>query len=86
MFRNSKYFHAIIRDRRKKQVTQLALDTGEKTTDQTDIGRKAVDYFMELFSAPPYHLDTELFDHTTPCISEAEDQTFSRWPTIEEIL
>lgn len=84
--RNSKYFHAIIRDWRKKQVTQLALDSGAITTDPTYIGMKAVNYYTELFSTSPYHLDFGLFEHITPCISEADDQNFSRWPTMEELM
>lgn len=65
---NSKFFHAIIRDRRNRHMIQPELDNGEVTTAPSKIGRNAVSYFSDLFTASPYHLDANLFDTIDPCI------------------
>lgn len=83
--RNSKYFYVLIRDRRKKQLIQLELANGEISTEPSVIGRQALHYFYKLFSASPYHLETGLFENITLSISEEEDQSFSRPPTIDEV-
>lgn len=47
--RNSKFFHAVIRERRKKQNIQIALPNGEVTNAAAEIGRIAQDFFADLF-------------------------------------
>lgn len=83
--RNSKYFHAVIRERRKRKLTQLTLANGDITTSPSEIGRLAVEFFSDLFTASPYHLDEELFANIQPRVSPAEDQIFNSLPTMEEI-
>lgn len=68
--RNTKYFHALIQERRKKQVIQLKLANGEITTEPSEIGTQAVQFFSDLFSASPYHLEEGLFQNIQSSISE----------------
>lgn len=66
-------------------MIQPELDNGEVTTAPSKIGRNAMSYFSDLFAASPYHLDANLFDTIDPCISDEEDQSLHRLPTIEEV-
>lgn len=83
--RNSKYYHAVIRNRRKRQLTQITLDSGEVTSTPAIIGNLAMEYFASLFSATPYHLEGSLFEGIEPIISDADDTLFSRLPLSDEI-
>lgn len=41
--RNTKFFHAVIKERRRKQVTQVCLLDGETTTSALAIGAMTLD-------------------------------------------
>lgn len=43
--RNYKFYHAVIREPRKKQMIQFTSSNGDTTTSATEIGRTAVDFF-----------------------------------------
>lgn len=47
--RNSKFFHAVIRDKRKKQHIQIELSNGDVTTSAADIGTMAQDFLRIYF-------------------------------------
>lgn len=75
----------MIYDRRKRQITQIALESGEVTSSPSIIGQLATEYFANLFSPTPYHLEGSLFDVIHLIISEADDTLFSSLPSSEEI-
>lgn len=66
--RNSRYFHASHKARRKSNSINLKLEDGTFTNGQI-IGAKAVDYFQSLFQASPFHIDEDLFFHIPPRVS-----------------
>lgn len=59
--RNSKFFHAVIKDKRKKQHIQIELPNGDVTTSAADIAARVQDFLVDLFSASPYHMEASLF-------------------------
>lgn len=54
--RNTKYFHAIIKERRKYQAMQLARADESIISETKEIGEVAQVYFSALFTASPFHL------------------------------
>lgn len=82
---NSKFYHALIRECRTKQTIQVTTNNDDTTTSATEIGAMAVDFFSKLYTAFPYHLDTNLFADIHPGISELDDQGFCSAPSIEEV-
>lgn len=83
--RNSKFYHAVIKERRKRQIIQLTSPNGELTTEPNEIGAMAKEFLSDLFAASPYYMDNQLFASVQPSISQAEDQEFSSFPTSEEV-
>lgn len=83
---NSKFFHAVIKEKRKRQITQISLPTGEITTSAAEIGTMAQDFFADLFAATPYHLEASLFDSIEATILETDNSYFCKLPDEEEIL
>lgn len=68
--RNSKFFHAVIKEKRMRQVTQISKDSGDITSDPYEVGAMASEYYSDLFSASPYHLDNDLFEEIQPVVSK----------------
>lgn len=60
--RNSKFFHALIKERRKNKTIELARSDGTLISNAAEIGNEAQTFFADFFSASPYHLDETLFD------------------------
>lgn len=65
--RNSKFYHAIIKEQRQRQITQLTR-ADEVTWMVTEFF-----FFFELFSASPHHMDIALFPNIKTHISVLED-------------
>lgn len=84
--RNSKLFHAVIKERRKKRIIQIQQPNGEISTSPSEIGELAQDFFSDLFSASPYHMEAKLFDGIPSYVSDWENMEFCRIPKEEEIL
>ena len=52
--RNSRFFHAVVAERRAKSVIhRIRSSAGEWLTDEAQISAEAVDYFTSLFLAEP---------------------------------
>lgn len=83
--RNTKFFHAVTRERRKKQLIQITRNDGDVTTSAKEIGELAVNFFSELFTASPYRLEASFFDNIHTGISDLDDQFFCGVPTVEEV-
>lgn len=84
--RNSKFFHAVITERKRRNKIQLRQDDGAVITSATEIGHKAVEFFTDLFMASPYYLEEDLFVNINPKISESNNYVFFTIPSNEEIL
>lgn len=83
--RNSKFYHAVIKDRKRRQVVQLAREDDSVTTSATEIGTRAQFYFSDFFSASPYYLNQRLFEGIQPVLSTADNDKFTELPSSEEI-
>lgn len=84
--RNSKFFHAVIKERRKKQVIQIVRPDGDTPSSASEIGARAHDFFADLFSVSPYHMEERLFDSISATVNDVENSEFCKIPTEEEIL
>lgn len=83
--RNTKFFHAVIKERRRKQVTQICLLDGETTTSALAVGAMTQDYFAELFSASPYHMEDSMFTQDLHTLDTIDNSEFCKIPNEEEI-
>lgn len=54
-------------------------------TSHVEIGALAQDFFADLFSASPYHMETSLFDTILPPVTETDNLDFCKIPDEEEI-
>lgn len=84
--RNSIFFHAVIKEKQKRQTLQIALPNGDITTTAADIGAIAQEYFAELFSASPYHMEASLFNSIEETVHDGDNAEFCRVPDTGEIL
>lgn len=84
--RNFKFFHAVIKERRKKQIIQITRPNDETSTLSSEIGVMAQDFFADSFSATPYHMQERLFEFIPTSVYDTENLDFCKVPTAEEIL
>lgn len=80
---NYAFYHAVIREKKKRQLIQITREDESVTTHVAEIGLLAQDYFSNLFTASPYHLDQGVFD-IQAAISEYDNQLSLSLPTMEE--
>lgn len=83
--RNTKFDHAVIKERKRRQLIQFTLPDNTVTSDAKTIGAAAEHYFFDLFSASPYYLDEDLFTDIEPRISSSDNAMFSEVLDYEEI-
>ncbi|KAL7160678.1 hypothetical protein ABFS83_01G113200 [Erythranthe nasuta] len=83
--RNNKYFHAQIKERKKRNQITLKLDDGSFTSDCQLIGAKALAYFDDLFHATPYHLDQDLFSHVEAKVTTTMNTKLCKIPDEDEV-
>lgn len=60
---NSKFFLAVIRERRRRNKIALRGPDGATVSHPQEIYQLAASYFPQLFSASPYSIHEELFEH-----------------------
>ncbi|XP_012832647.1 PREDICTED: uncharacterized protein LOC105953522 [Erythranthe guttata] len=84
--RNTRYFHASIKERRKKNIISLKQEDGTFTSDGRIIGEKTVEYFSELFHASPYHLDSDLFSNVEARVTSDMNLRLIAIPDEAEVL
>lgn len=83
--KNSAFYHAVIKDKKKRQMIQIARDDDSLTTNEMEIGALAQDFFLDLFTASTYHLDQDLFEGILPGLSEGDNESFTVVPSPLEI-
>lgn len=83
---NSKFFHPVIKERRRRSRIQLKQEDGSYLMAITDIGYQAMEYFFDLFMASPYHIAEQLFSGIPQQVSESDNNSFYALPLNEEIL
>ncbi|KAL3627832.1 hypothetical protein CASFOL_028247 [Castilleja foliolosa] len=82
---NTSFFHAVIKDRRNHNLISIFDMQGVVTNDHKIVGEMAVDYFKDLFTATPYHLEQKLFEDIPKKVSEADNRFLTELPSAEEI-
>lgn len=82
---NTNFFHSVIKEKRRRNITQIIQSDGSVTVEAKLIGEIAEDYFQTLFQATEYHLDESLFDGIQPILSSSENSHFCRTLSSEEI-
>lgn len=83
---NSKFFHAIIKGRCQRQVIQVQRSDGQFTTDAKGIGILAEQFYGDLFSSTPYHLDESLFAQINAKVTDKENSKLCAIHSIEEVF
>lgn len=83
--KNSSFFHMVIKEKRRQNVTQIALSDGESTADAKIIGEHAEQFFRELFSSGEYYMEDTLFGVIQPAILQAENEMFCSILSISEV-
>lgn len=82
---NTKFYQAVIKEERRKQVIQMPKSDGLLATNATEIRQIVEAYFSNLFQPSPYHMEESLFNHIQPSISMVENNLFFAVPTGQEI-
>lgn len=83
--RNIKFFHAIIKDRRRRNTIQLTKPDGTVVKDNNELLQGAVLHFQEIFSASPYCMDEELFGGYPISVADDVNRMLEKIPDMNEI-
>lgn len=83
--RNTKFFHALIKDRRICNTIKLTQPDGTLVTDNTILAEGAVNFFHNIFSASPYVVHEELFQAYPKQITEAMNRDLEAMPSSQEV-
>lgn len=83
--RTQNFFHAVIKERRQRNVISLVQQDGTCIKDPTMIGQLASQHFGELFSATPFHLNNELFMDIPQSVSDEMNHELCTIPSEQEI-
>lgn len=82
--KNTKFFHAIIKDRRRRNKISLEQPDGNRIKEPNLIGQLAANHFGDPFSAT-YHLDNQLFAEVPQSLSEEMNHDLCVMPSELEI-
>lgn len=83
--RNSKFYHAVIKDKKKRQIMQNRKENEIVTTDPLEIGDLTQQHFSTLFTASPFYLNPLLFEGIQPRITTDDNESFSTAPSVDEV-
>ncbi|KAL3617571.1 hypothetical protein CASFOL_037892 [Castilleja foliolosa] len=83
--RNTKFFHAVIKDRRKRNLISIKDDNGCDITDHQAVGEKAAEFYKSLFTATDYYMDVSLFENIPNLINADDNYFFEKIPDAEEV-
>ncbi|XP_071940073.1 uncharacterized protein [Coffea arabica] len=84
--KNSRFFHAVVAERRAKSVIhQIRSREGEWLTDEAQISAEAVDYFTSLFFVEPCPGSWRTLEVIPKIISREQNDELERLPSMEEI-
>nr|XP_027082465.1 uncharacterized protein LOC113704792 [Coffea arabica] len=84
--KNSRFFHAVVAERRAKSVIhRIRSSTGEWLIDEAHISTEAVEYFTSLFSAEPCTGSWSTLEVIPNIISREQNAELQRLPSMKEI-
>lgn len=84
--RNTKFFHALIKERRRRNTIKITNPDGSVLTDSQQILAGAVCHFQSLFTASPFQLQEELFHEYPAPVTTAMNTVLESLPTSAEVL
>ncbi|XP_015064939.1 uncharacterized protein LOC107010215 [Solanum pennellii] len=83
---NSKYFHAVIRGRRKKMVVHKVMDeNGVWIEGEDNIAKEACDYYQKIFTGNNEKIREEAIQCIPSMITQEQNTELDRMPTEEEL-
>lgn len=83
--RNTKFFHALIKDRQRRKQIKITKPNGSMITDSTELLTGGVRHFQNLFSATPYSIQEELFEGYPQLVTAAINRGLEGLPSAEEV-
>lgn len=83
--RNTKFFHAVIRERRRMNTITLQEANGEVINDPKIIAQHAATFFGNLFTASPYAMHESLFDEYPRAVTNEMNSRLTAIPELQEI-
>lgn len=83
--RNTKFFHAMIRERRRKNSLTLQQPDGTIINNPNQISDMAAEYFSRLFTASPYVMHSDLFEGYPATVSAEVNNSLCAVPSSKEI-
>ncbi|XP_031114556.1 uncharacterized protein LOC116018726 isoform X2 [Ipomoea triloba] len=85
--RNTKYFHGIVRERRKKQyIHKIKNEEGLWEEEQERIAELAVEYFQELYTEGEVETNLEAYDCLQGLVTEEDNEMLTKMPTMQEAI
>ncbi|KAF5447204.1 hypothetical protein F2P56_032773 [Juglans regia] len=82
---NSKFFHAYLKAKLHKRVQEMSMSDGRVLQSPLDIHKAAVDHFQEFLGQNSSHAFSNLSDLISPIITNEDNLTIGRDPSIEEV-
>ncbi|KAG5611855.1 hypothetical protein H5410_023136 [Solanum commersonii] len=83
---NTKYFHNVIKDRRRRlQIHRIQNHNGKWIQDSDKIGKAAVKHFSKLFNLPEPTVDDNIVSCIPECITDEDNLMLSTMPNEDEI-
>ncbi|XP_059295379.1 uncharacterized protein LOC132048699 [Lycium ferocissimum] len=84
--RNSKYFHCLIRDRRRRlQLHRIKNSNGNWVQGDEDISKAAIHHFEHMFNLNHNFTDHDILNVIPNCINNDENEALIAIPDMEEI-
>ncbi|KAM3283106.1 pistil-specific extensin-like protein [Capsicum chacoense] len=83
---NTKYFHSVIRERRRRlQLNRIKNHKNKWVQGSDKIAKAAIQHFKKLFNSPHYFNDFNILNSINPCITDDENNKFIAVPDLEEV-
>ncbi|XP_055826362.1 uncharacterized protein LOC129894731 [Solanum dulcamara] len=84
--KNFKYFHAIIRGRRRKLfIHRIQNDEGNWLQGDDDIARAACDHFQNIFTGEDTHIQEDALQCIPKLVTDDQNRDLQALPTLEEL-
>ncbi|XP_027183993.1 uncharacterized protein LOC113782301 [Coffea eugenioides] len=84
--RNSKYFHAVVAERRSRAIIHRICDSnGEWVKAEEHISREAISFFQRLFTAEPCSSSSEFLDTIPKLVTDGDKTQLMEPPTMAEV-
>ncbi|XP_071927455.1 uncharacterized protein [Coffea arabica] len=84
--RNSRYFHAVVKQRRAQgRIHRIKNSNGIWVETNAEIVSEAITYFSDIFTTPTLQSSTDLLHLIPPMISENDNDKLEKLPSIEEV-